>query len=325
MSAEVHRWLSSARNPSVRYLRARDLGETDTKEQSRLRAAIPRWAPVREILALQNPDGSFRSLEKNPTSMPTYRALCFLHRCGLDMSDEPVQKAADFLAEHHCGEGAVSHNRGGSGVLPCYVGMLLRPLIEMGGLSHPLVKQSLKWIVDHQRYDHKKTRAGGKKKWPFRAVENYGCWKSVSCYHGVAGTVRALSAVPPRNRTAAMKKQLEGAVEYLRIHRVFKKSSSDTPLFKHMTRFFLTGGYRFHLIDVLEAVADIRPRLAREDWVREAIDAVEAETENGRVVLAKNYSNELIEPLPLEPPGKPSRFLTYQWLRVKRRFGLPAP
>ena len=317
-------WLSSPQNPAVQYLVARDLASpaATKKELETLKSAIFKWAPVRKILALQNKDGSFRSLEKNPTSMPTYRALCYLHRCGLDMTDEPVAKAVDFLADYHCSEGAVSHNRGGSGVLPCYVGMLLRPVIEMGGLSHPLVKTSLQWVVDHQRFDHKKTRAGGDKEWPFRAVVRYGCWKSVSCYHGVAGTMRALSAVPPRRRSKEMKERLQSGIEYFRIHRAYKKSVSDTPLFRHMTQFFLTGGYRFHLIDVLEAIADADAKLVREGWVREAVDAVDALTAEGRIVLSKNYSNELIEPLPLEPTGKPSRFLTYQWRRVKRKFGV---
>jgi hypothetical protein len=319
-------WLSSPQNPAVRFLAARDLASPNPskKQLEALRGGILRWSPIRKILALQNSDGSFHSLEKNPTAMPTYRALCYLHRCGLDMTDKPVSDAVDFLAEQHCNQGAVSHNRGGSGVLPCYVGMLLRPLIEMGALSHPLVQSSLAWVVDHQRFDHKKTRAGGSKKWPFRAVENYGCWKTVSCYHGVAGTMRALSAVPPRKRSREVRERLRAGIQYLRIHRIYKKSASDAPLFRHMTQFFLTGGYRFHLIDVLEAVADTDARLVREEWVQEAVDAVEALTEKNRVVLAKNYSNELIEPLPLEATGKPSRFLTYQWLRVKRKFGLSA-
>ena len=132
----------------------------------------------------------------------------------------------------------------------------------------------------------------------------------------------ALSAVPPRRRSKEIKARLGDAVEYLRIHRVYKKSASDEPLFKHMTQFFLTGGYRFHLIDVLQGLADTDRRLTRKPWVAEAVAAVDAHAINGRIPLAKNYKNELIEPLPLEPTGKPSRFLTYQWHRVKKQFGI---
>ena len=74
-------------------------------------------------------------------------------------------------------------------------------------------------------------------------------------------------------------------------------SSAANPPVRHMTQFFLTGGYRFHLIDVLEGLADADPRLIRETWVREAVDAVDALAVKGRIPLAKNYSNELIDPL----------------------------
>lgn len=104
----------------------------------------------------------------------------------------------------------------------------------------------------------------------------------------------------------------------------FKKSERDKPLFRHLTQFFLFGGYRSHLIDVLEAVANADPTLAETYWVRTAISVVDGQTVDGKVVLAKNYPTKLVDPLPFEPVGKPSRFLTYQWLRVKEKFGLSA-
>ena len=324
MDPSVRNWLCSTANPPIRYLATRDLVPDSDASLDSLKQAVFQWRPVRDLLARQQPDGSFRSLEKKPTAMPTFRALGYLHRCGLDGDDEPVARALDYLWQNHCSEGAASHNRGGSGVLPCYVGLVLRPAIEMAGVDHPLVATSLTWIARHQRYDHRTTRAGGDEKWRFRAVENYGCWKSVSCYHGVVGTMRALAAVPPRRRSKEVKVQLQNAIAYLAIHRGYMRSTEDEPLFKHMTQFFLTGGYRFHLIDVLEGLADADRKLARKPWVRDAVAAVDRQAVNGRIPLVKNYKNELIEPLPLEPVGKPSRFLTYQWLRVKEKFGLRA-
>ena len=47
----------------------------------------------------------------------------------------------------------------------------------------------------------------------------------------------------------------------------------------------------------------------------------------GQVTLVKNYGKRLIDPIPLEPIGAPSRFLTYQWLTIRRTFeraGVPA-
>jgi hypothetical protein len=301
------KWLTSPQNPAVRYLMDPD--------PSRKRAIL-RWGPMKKILALQKEDGSFIS------PVGTFRALTYMHRCGLDAGDEPVARALEYVTDRHIGKGAFSLNTGGSGILPCYVGMFTRPIIEMAGHRHPGAKASIQWLVDHQRFDHRKTRGGGRKTWPFRAVASYGCWQSVSCYHGVVGALRAMAAVPPRSRSKDLRSRLKEALQYLEIHRVWKKSSDDKPLFRHMTRFFLHGGYRFHLIDVLEGMADADPKMIRKPWVQEAVDTVDALTVDGKVPLVMNYPNEIIDPLPLEAVGKPSRFLTYQWLQVKKRFGI---
>ena len=52
------------------------------------------------------------------------------------------------------------HTTGRSAVLPCYVGIFARDLGKMAGLSWLPVASSIQWIVDHQRFDHKKTRSG---------------------------------------------------------------------------------------------------------------------------------------------------------------------
>ena len=149
-----------------------------------------------------------------------------------------------------------------------------------------------------------------------------GCWRSVSCYHGVVASLGALARVPARFRSHEHKARLEEALRYLEIHRVFKKSACDKPLFRHLTQFFLFGGCRSHLIEVLDAIADAGPGLVRTPWVREAVAAVDELRVDGTVILAKNYPTKLVDPLPFEPLGKPSPFLTYDWLRVKQKFGL---
>ena len=62
------------------------------------------------------------------------------------------------------------------------------------------------------------------------------------------------------------------------------------------------------------------PGLAGEAWVQEALETVEQAAEDGRLTLVKNYPTKLSDPLPFEPVGEPSRFLTCQRLRVKRKF-----
>jgi len=320
--AELVEWLSSPDNPPVRYLTARDLVEPTPSNTALgdLRSQILDWEPLRLVLNSQRDDGSFPFAQKTPTAQPTFTALDLMHRCGLDVTDEPVAVMVEYLSEHHLGKGALSYTSGGSGILPCYIGVVVTSLIGMGAFETELVQSSIQWLIDHQRFDHKDTLAGGPEPWPYQAPVNYGCWDSVSCYHGVAGAFRALAAIPREQRTPAVAERLEQALEYLRIHRLYKRSALDKPLVRHLTQFFLVGDYRSDLLDMLQGVADADPALASEDWVRSAYDDMAGLTDDGKVTLVKNYGRRLIDPIPFEPIGAPSRFLTYQWLTIQHAF-----
>ena len=164
---DVMEWLSSSEIPPVRYLTAQQLIRPKPSERTlrMLRGEMLAWKPLRQILTLQRDDGSFPYGQKTPTALPTFWALCLMERCGMEVEDEPAARALAYLSERHLGYGALSYTFGGSGILPCYVGVMSRTVIRMGGFDTPLVRQSVRWLLDHQRFDHKEIRAGGPKKW----------------------------------------------------------------------------------------------------------------------------------------------------------------
>ena len=311
----------------MRYLTARDLGTPPASAGAlaALREAALSWAPLQQVLALQHADGSFAARGNPSDARRTFWALLLMQRCGLDISDEPAARAVEYLNRRHRAAGAVSYNGGGSGVLPCYLGVVTTALIKMGAGGTELVESSLRWLTGHQRFDHKTARAGGDEPWPYRAPVNYGCWESVSCYHGVAGAFRALAAVPPGQRTPEIRQRLDEALGYLRIHRLYRTARTGRPLFRHMTQPFLIGDYRSGLLDMLQGIADADPALARQDWVRDALADMRELAPDGRVILARNYGRKLIDPVPFEPLGEPSRFLTCQWTLIQRTFSAEAP
>ena len=318
----VLEWLSSPENPSVRYLTARELikPRPSETELARMREDVMQWEPLRAVLDRQLEGGNFPSGQKTPTAQPTFTALCLMQRCGLAATDEPVRHAIEFLEEQHLSAGALSYTSGGSGVLPCYLGVVSTALVKMGATDSRLVQSALSWLVDHQRFDHKKTKGGGSQQWHYKAPQNFGCWESVSCYHGVVGAFRALAAVPPTDRSDLMQQRIDEAINYLRVHRIYRKTSNNQPLFRHMTQFFLVGDYRSHLLDVLEGLADADASLVEQDWVRSALADVEALLEDDCIPLIKNYGRKLMYPIPVEKVGEPSRFLTLQWLRILKGF-----
>ena len=327
MEAQLVEWLLSADNPPVRYLTMRDLvaDPPPRRELEETRSEALCWPPLIALLDRQRDDGSFPHRGKTPTAQPTFVALCLMHRCGMVATDPPVERAIDYLSASHVGKGALSYTTGGSGILPCYLGVVTTSLIGMGALEADLVQSSLRWLIEYQRFDHKGGRAGGDGTWPYRAPVNYGCWEDVSCFHGVAGAFRALAAVPPEKRWPALETRLAEAVEYLRARRLYKQTASDRPVVRHLVRPFLAGDYRSDLLDMLHAMADLRdPDLIQEAWVQDAVADMDGLTVCGRVMLATDYSKRILA-APFESIGEPSRFLTYEWELVRGRLQTPTP
>ncbi len=322
-SVEVLDWLSSPENPPVRYLTARDLQRPtpSAEELTALHGDILGWSPLATILERQRDDGSFPGNTKTQTAQATFTALAVMNLCALSVADQPVSHAVEYLSRKHMTGGALSYTGGSAGVLPCYVGVVCVALIGLGAIESEMVQSSISWLTKHQRFDHKSMKAGGDERWPYRTPANFGCWDGVSCYHGVAGTFAALAAIPARSRSEVVELRIQEALQYLRLHHLYKRSKGDRPLFRHLTQFFLVGDYRLDLLDMLDAIAAADPTLLGEDWVRAAFDDMETLCDGERVTLVKNYGRKLIDPIPLEPLGAASRFLTYQWLNTRRVFG----
>ena len=318
-------WLTQDDVPPVRYMILRDFPNSNSSPESiqKLGRESLIWPPLQKLLALQKPDGGFPSSKKTKTAETTLAALSLMARCGLTDQDINIQKTLAYINQNYLHDGVYTYRGKGSGVLPCYVGLFTRLIANVAGTQHQLFQSGIRWILDYQRFDHKTTRGGGNDQWPYKAVESYGgCWRSVSCYHGVVAALRALSVIAPENRTEEVVERIKSVIEYLRIHRVYKKSSEDRPLFRYSTRLFLFGGWRLNLLDILEGIAEADPSLINEDWVRDAVETVEKTKKEDKIVSAASYPTGLIDPDPLEKSGAPSRFLTHQWLKVTQKFAL---
>jgi hypothetical protein len=278
------------------------------------------WDPLVRILALQRQDGGFGRPTRPDDARATIWALVLLERCGLELTDDPVDRAVQYLQAHHVAHDSFSYLPGATGVLPCYLGTLTTTLLRMGGVDLPIVQGSLRWLVEHQRFDHGELHGGSTTPWANRAPANFGCWQTVSCFHGVAGAFRAFAAVPAHRREEGISARLEDALTHLRLRRLYRHTRSDKPLFAHLLTPFLVGDYRADLLDLLHGVAEADPRLGREDWVAEAIADMTALAPGGRVPLVRNYGKRLVSPIPLEQVGDDSRFLSLEWREVRQAF-----
>ncbi len=317
-------WLCDPACPPVRYQALRDLAPEppSARELERLHAEALAWPPLQRLLSTQQDDGGFPWAWKQQTAMPTFVALDVMARCGLDAGDEPVARALDWVLQEHGRRGPPSYLKGASGILPCYVGKVGRAIFRLAGPDAPLVREAIEWVVAHQRFDHRERRAGGDVPWPIKSPGNTGCWDSISCYHGVVGALGVLATVLAEVRSDSVQARVDQALDYLRRVRGYRRSNGK-PITRFLTKLYIVGDYRSHVLEVLEVLADLDPTLSGEDWVADMAAWVESRAVEGRLPQDTEYGKKLAEPLGLEEVGAPSRFLTLQWERTKRRFSAP--
>ncbi len=314
-------WLmSSSSPPPVRFQTSIEFSSEGSEGSGTVtRADIKDWHPLKKVLDLQNSDGGFPVTQKGKPGIPTLYALILMSKCGLDCSDEPVRKAIEYIKNNHTLDGVISWNSGGSGILPCYAGVTASHIAKMSCGKNDLVNRVAEWIVNYQRFDHKEDRAGGDENWSFHGPSNFGCWQSVSCYHGVVASLALLSSIPLDFRTSEIKSRIKDALRYLEIHKVFRKTTTGEPMFRHLTNFFIFGQWRMNLLDIVEIILDAEPEIAGDQWIQDAIYEIDRHTVEGRILHKTDYRTFLDDPIELEPMGVPSFFLTLQWMKIQKK------
>lgn len=320
-SKEIQNWLMSEDSPPpVRYLTILNIiKEPVSDDRHTSKEDVLNWPPLKRIMELQQEDGGFPVTQKGKPGIPTFFALILMSKCGLDCSDEPVRRAIEYIEKNYSLNNVISWNSGGSGILPCYAGVTASHISRMSCGRNDLVNGVADWIVKHQRYDHKDTRAGGDEEWNFCGPSNFGCWQSVSCYHGVVASLSLLASIPSAFRTPEIRSRIKEALRYLEIHRVFRKTKSGEPMFRHMTNFFIFGQWRMNLLDIVETILDAEPETAAAPWLHEALEEIDRHCVEGRIIHKTEYRTFLVDPPEFESTGVPSYFLTYQWLRLLNR------
>ena len=136
--------------------------------------------------------------------------------------------------------------------------------------------------------------------------------------HGCSKGLKALAAVPKHQSTDAISKTIDAAVEYLLIHRVYKRS--------HYLRRVSKPGWRklsfplMYQTDILEILDILTALGVRDPRMDDAVSVVlSKQTESGRWLCENSYANERIL-VPLEYLAQESKRLTLRALCVLRRF-----
>ncbi len=319
LNADPRPWLLEESNPAVRAATlTRLVGRPPTDpEVAAARAVALQADPIKGILDAMDPRGFW--VRPGPGYGPKYTGtvwnLMFLAQLGADPADTRVQAACryvmDWTATPIGGFGfsgkAEEANPPPSAAAHCINGNLLRALLDFGHLDDPRVQASIDWagrVILGEDVDRWYAVTPG----PGFAC---GINEDLPCAWGAVKQMRALAVVPPRRRSARVKRAIAAGTEFL-----FSRDPADAdyPMgwgnTKPSSSWFKLGfpsGYVADVLQILEVLAELGhardPRLERAmAWVASRQDS------EGR--WANRYAYQGKTTVPIEAQGKSSKWVT---------------
>ncbi len=295
--------------PAIRWQTMRDLTDGSPEAIAAERARVPREGLGAEILARQEPDGSWRRAGA-PIWLPTLFTLLLLRATGVDRADPAVESAMEPLEA-----GLRWSNRTGfwelswaeSGAKPFFEGEV-EPCINGGTLAinayfgHP--KESLaRRLVSEQLDD------GG---WNCEAPKSArSSFHTTLCVlEGLLEYERAVGSVA---EIAAARQRGE---EYLLERGLFRRRSTGEVVNPAFLELAFPPRYHYDILRALDYFrdADLQP----DARINEAVHLIQSRRQaDGRWLLDRAYDEAL--PFPFaESMGEPSRWNTLRALRVLR-------
>jgi len=311
-------------NPSIRYFALRDLLERPTSDPDlqAAQAAIMESGPVPVILDAQSPDGHW---QKPGGGYGKYRGtvwqIMLLGELGADPQDARVRRGCDYLFSHSAassGGFAASQSQEPvpSSVIHCLNGNLLYALIRLGYLDDPRLEGVLDWqarsITGEGAMQYYLSGTSG---------PGFACGVNLKqpCAWGATKAMKALAAVPPDQRTPAIRRALEQGVEFLLRHDLAR---AEYPYTERISATWFKLGFPLsYWSDLLETLAVLaalghgQDRRLREvfRWLLGKQDA------QGRWKLENSLNGKMW--IDIEKQGKPSKWVTLRALRVLKAAG----
>ena len=338
-SREILGWLLELDEPSIRYLTLRDLldrPESDP-EMVAAKADIMSRGPVSDILSRQNPDGGFLTKDMvgrygeavaltgyQPKCKATTWQLLFLAQLGADGGDARVKKLCEYVLEHNYSRerrvfGIEIKYRYTVGFFapPCFVSNMVWALSTLDCRRDYRVEDSIRWLLQYQRFDD-----GGfstPDEWPYRGKLDK-CFGQHTCFSGCTHALKAMIVVPPEDRTTEMQRFIKRAVEFILLHRLYRRShGTGVPIRKEYTLLTFPLSYYDDIISTVDALQQLG---VTDPAVDEALELIISKrTPNGRWKLdytpgrSSVYAN-------FGARGRESKWITLRALKVLKNAGL---
>lgn len=332
LGADPTAWLLEDDDPAVRAAalqRLRDL-PSDAPEVVGARRAAMSVDPIAGILAAQNEAGWW--VKPGPGYAPKYSGtvwnLMFLEQLGADPAAERVQRACEYVMAmcptpaggFGCSGSHLERNPPPSSALHCLNGNLVRALVAFGHVDHPVVRSATDWAARTILGEHvDRWYTSGTAGPGFACGANDG----QPCAWGAIKEMRGLAAIPATQRTDRERRAVEAGVEFLLstdpVSADYPMGYGNTAPSQSWFKLGFPSGYVADVLQNLEVLCETGvaddPRLDHAfEWLIGRAD------DGGRWKNRYAYSRKTT--VPIEPQGKPSKWVTLRACTVLRaRFG----
>ena len=333
MTGKTIDWLLEKRDPGVRFFALRDLLEAPAEDAEVLaaRRATVRHSPVKEILAAQAREGNWE--KAGPGYSPKYTGtvwqVIFLGQFGADRGDRRVRAGADYVLDHsRAPQGGFSASATAAGLVHCLEGNLGASLLELGYGDDLRLEQALDWLA--RSITGEGIAPATDKSAPLRFYRSgnsgpgFLCSANnhLPCAWGAVPALDALSRVPPRKRSKAIRRAIDSGVEFL-----FSRNPAvaDYPMgwsSKPNGSWFKFGypmGYVTDALRTAEVLTALgRGRDPRLQPLAELI--LSKRRPDGRWPLEYSYAGKTS--FDLGEKRKPNKWVTLRAMRVLKRMGI---
>lgn len=316
--ARVIQWLLENSQPAVRYHTLVNLLDRreDDPEVREARSKIGRVGWAADQLREQGPKGFWERREPRNVSewvnflyFPTYlatnwRALV-LADLGLESTDPRIRKIADLIFEYKL---RLSSPFNFYYEEMCISANTARMMTRFGYGDDRRVRKLFDWLIEDQRKD--------------------GGW---NCSQGTPGTLdvweplAAFACVPKSKRSPSMERAIERGAEFYLERKLFEEGRKYAPWF----RLHYPNHYYYDILVGLDVIT----RLGYSDdrRLRPALDILRGKRRrDGTWLLDRvhpdigpktkiNPDAKKTRPLVIEPPGRPSKWITLKALTVQKR------
>lgn len=321
-NSSVIDWLLEENQPSVRYLTltellARSEKDSEVKSAKRKIANIG-WA--KGILEKQNPSGCWideKSLYR-PKYISTNWMLLILSDLGLTREDPRIEKACQILMKRFGRKdgGFDDADVAKTGHL-CITGNTARALVKFGYVDHPQVRRAFVWFVKNQ------SKLGGWSCWNFgsrRSGRDLDSWEPLGAF-----------AVYPRQKwTRSMKLAVEKGAEFFLERELHIQGDRYEPWY----HFHYPVHYYYDLLvglDFMTALGysedkrlgyaiSLLKKKRRPDG-RWNLDSINPDPESPQAKWDREHPKQASIPFALEKPGRPSKMISLNALKVLNRIG----